>query len=86
MTHLLDMPSHTTGTLDTDLSSTAIMVSASWTSLLASDELQLSSHVLSVVNGSAYIFGGELLPRQPRDNHVYRLHSKSHGMLCISLV
>ncbi|OBT38493.1 hypothetical protein VE00_11031 [Pseudogymnoascus sp. WSF 3629] len=55
------------------------MVSASWTSLFASNELQRSSHILSVVNGSAYIFGGELLPRQPRDNHVYRLDSKSNA-------
>ncbi|OBT54015.1 hypothetical protein VE04_04587 [Pseudogymnoascus sp. 24MN13] len=55
------------------------MIAASWTSLLASGELQRSSHVLSVVRGTGYIFGGELLPRQPRDNHVYRLDSKYHA-------
>lgn len=60
------------------------MVSASWTSLLTSDELQRSSHILSVVNGSAYLYGGELLPRQPRDNHVYRVDPKPNGMLCFT--
>ncbi|KAL5352531.1 hypothetical protein ACLOAV_002479 [Pseudogymnoascus australis] len=59
------------------------MVSASWTSLLTSDELQRSSHILSVVNGSAYLYGGELLPRQPRDNHVYRVDPKPNAAQAI---
>lgn len=62
------------------------MVSASWTKFLSSDSLQRSSHVLSVVNRAAYIFGGELLPRQPRDNHVYSLDLNSHGILYLTLI
>ncbi|RDW57511.1 hypothetical protein BP6252_13771 [Coleophoma cylindrospora] len=52
-------------------------ISASWRRLASSDKLQRSSHVLSVVDGYAYAFGGELLPRQPRDNYVYKLDMKS---------
>jgi hypothetical protein len=54
--------------------------SGSWTRLLASDKLQRSSHILSVVGGKAYVFGGELLPRQPRDNHVYALDVNCRGL------
>lgn len=52
-------------------------ISATWTKLATSDHLQRSSHVVSVVDGDAYISGGELLPRQPRDNHVYKLNLKA---------
>lgn len=62
------------------------MVSATWINLIASDKLQRSSHVLSVVSKHAHLFGGELLPRQPRDNHVYRLDLKSHGMSDVALL
>ena len=51
-------------------------LSAAWTKLCTSDKLQRSSHILSVVDGKVYIFGGELLPRQPRDNHVYTMDIK----------
>jgi hypothetical protein len=54
--------------------------SASWIQLCTSDKLQRSSHVLSVVDDNAYIFGGELLPRQPLDNLVYKLDFKARGM------
>jgi len=52
-------------------------ISAAWTKLGTSDQLQRSSHVVSVVDGDAYISGGELLPRQPRDNHVYKMDLKA---------
>ncbi|KFZ04223.1 hypothetical protein V502_10313 [Pseudogymnoascus sp. VKM F-4520 (FW-2644)] len=48
-------------------------ISVSWSRLCTSDDLQRSSHILSVVDDNAYVFGGELLPRQPRDNHVYKI-------------
>ncbi|KAH8595098.1 hypothetical protein B0O99DRAFT_512597 [Bisporella sp. PMI_857] len=51
--------------------------SAAWTQLCTSDKLQRSSHILSVIEDNAYIFGGELLPRQPRDNHVYKMDIKA---------
>jgi hypothetical protein len=41
---------------------------AHWTQITASSRLQRSSHCLSVIGSEAYIFGGELLPRQPVSN------------------
>lgn len=39
---------------------------------LVEDEiLRRSSQILSVVKDRAYIFGGELRPREPRDNDVH---------------
>ena len=37
------------------------------------EALQRSSHCLSVIKDTAYVFGGELKPREPRDNTVYAL-------------
>lgn len=44
---------------------------AEWQKLIATETLQRSSHALAVVGSSAFIFGGELRPREPRDNHVH---------------
>ena len=46
---------------------------------LKADSLQRSSHTVSVIGFKAYIFGGEVAPRQPVDNamHVYTLPSTS---------
>ncbi|KAF6833902.1 kelch domain-containing protein [Colletotrichum musicola] len=43
--------------------------------------LARSSHSINVVNGSAYVFGGEVSPRQPVDNdvHIIRLPYNSAG-------
>ncbi|KXH49640.1 kelch domain-containing protein [Colletotrichum nymphaeae SA-01] len=43
--------------------------------------LARSSHTVNVVNGSAYVFGGEVNPREPVDNdvHVIRLPYNSAG-------
>ncbi|WYZ41599.1 hypothetical protein EsH8_V_000494 [Colletotrichum jinshuiense] len=43
--------------------------------------LARSSHSINVVNGSAYVFGGEINPREPVDNnvHVIRLPYNSAG-------
>jgi len=48
-------------------------ISAKWQELLEAEVLQRSSQVLAVVDGQAYIFGGELRPREPRDNDVHVL-------------
>ena len=45
-------------------------LSASWTRLVSNSRLQRSSQVLSVLSSKAWIFGGELLPRQPVDNRL----------------
>ncbi|KAL0942502.1 kelch domain-containing protein [Colletotrichum truncatum] len=43
--------------------------------------LARSSHTINVVNGSAYVFGGEINPREPVDNdvHIIRLPYNSAG-------
>lgn len=48
-------------------------VKATWRKVVAaeSEALRRSSHVCSVVGSRAYIFGGELRPREPRDNDVH---------------
>lgn len=45
-------------------------MSAKWTKLVSLPGLQRSSHCLSTVGDKAYIYGGELLPREPLDANV----------------
>lgn len=58
-------------------------ISATWLKAVEAEEiLQRSSQVLSVVDGQAYVFGGELRPREPRDNDVHVLSlDLTKGML-----
>lgn len=39
-----------------------------WTKLVSQSGVQRSSHSLSVVGGRAYVYGGELQPREPVDS------------------
>jgi hypothetical protein len=48
-------------------------VSAKWHKVHEAEILQRSSHVVAVVNREAHIFGGELRPREPRDNDIHIL-------------
>jgi hypothetical protein len=48
-------------------------ISATWTRLISSPELQRSSHTVSAVDNTVYVFGGELQPREPRDNDVHKV-------------
>lgn len=41
------------------------------------DDLQRSSHVVSVIGQTAFVFGGELVPREPRDNHLFSVDLNS---------
>lgn len=45
-------------------------MSPTWTKLVSQPDVQRSSHNLSVVGGKAYVYGGELLPREPVDANV----------------
>lgn len=59
-----------------------IMAHAVWTKLLADVDtscVQRSSQTLSVIAGNAFIYGGELRPREPVDSAVYRI-AVSGGM------
>lgn len=49
------------------------MARAVWTNLLSDDSIQRSSQTLAAVAGNAYLYGGELRPRQPVDSAVYRI-------------
>lgn len=47
------------------------MATATWSKLLSADILQRSSQIISLTPDNVYIFGGELRPREPRDNDVH---------------
>ncbi|KAL5119728.1 hypothetical protein ACEQ8H_002334 [Pleosporales sp. CAS-2024a] len=46
------------------------MLKGTWKRVLETDRLARSSHVLSVIDDTVCIFGGEVQPRQPVDNQV----------------
>lgn len=46
---------------------------AKWTKIATTPQLQRSSHTLSAINSTIYIFGGELKPREPRDNDLHKI-------------
>ncbi|KAF2173705.1 hypothetical protein M409DRAFT_15979 [Zasmidium cellare ATCC 36951] len=46
---------------------------AQWTPLASTSKLQRSSHTLTTLNSTLYIFGGELKPREPRDNELHKI-------------
>ncbi|KAG7127107.1 Nitrile-specifier protein 5 like [Verticillium longisporum] len=56
-------------------------IKASWTKLAESQRLQRSSQTIAVLGSAAYIFGGELLPREPIDNQL-DVVSLGEGMQC----
>lgn len=57
-----------------------MVITAQCHKLLEAEILQRSSQIVSVVGEQAYIFGGELRPREPRDNDVYAV-SLDNGKL-----
>ncbi|KAJ5508979.1 hypothetical protein N7527_011122 [Penicillium freii] len=46
-------------------------IQAKWTKVVEAEILQRSSQIVSVIDRQVYIFGGELRPREPRDNDVH---------------
>lgn len=52
-------------------------LTAMWTKRTGTDQLKRSSACASAVGSTVYVFGGELEPRKPRDNDVYKLHLNS---------
>jgi N-acetylneuraminic acid mutarotase len=48
-------------------------ISASWTKVATHSQLQRSSHTVSTIGDTVYVFGGELRPREPRDNDVHTI-------------
>ncbi|KAL6236488.1 hypothetical protein BDW75DRAFT_206545 [Aspergillus navahoensis] len=56
------------------------MVHAGWRKLLSNASIQRSSQTLSVVGTNAFVYGGELRPREPVDSAVYRISIGSDGV------
>ncbi|KAH0845388.1 Kelch repeat protein [Fonsecaea pedrosoi] len=46
------------------------MVRAKWTCILDEQKVKRSSHALAVIGSNAYIYGGEIKPREPVDSDV----------------
>jgi hypothetical protein len=46
-------------------------IQAKWTKVVEAEILQRSSQIVSAIDKQIYIFGGELRPREPRDNDVH---------------
>ncbi|GKZ30054.1 hypothetical protein AbraIFM66950_007575 [Aspergillus brasiliensis] len=49
------------------------MPRAVWTKILSDVSIKRSSQTLAILSNNAYIYGGELRPREPVDSAVYRL-------------
>ena len=48
-------------------------LTATWTKVVQHNQLKRSSVCASAIGSTVYVFGGELQPRQPRDNHVHKI-------------
>lgn len=55
-------------------------LSASWKKVAGDDVLKRSSHAVAAIDGHVYVFGGELVARQPRDGDVHAV-ALGGGML-----
>ncbi|KAM0712041.1 hypothetical protein Q7P37_011135 [Cladosporium fusiforme] len=49
----------------------AAPLTASWRKIAEHEVLKRSSHAVAAVDGTAYVFGGELVSRQPKDGDVH---------------
>ncbi|KIW87456.1 uncharacterized protein Z519_12092 [Cladophialophora bantiana CBS 173.52] len=50
------------------------MVSAKWTQILDTQRVKRSSQALSVIGTDAYIYGGEIKPREPVNSDIHVIH------------
>jgi hypothetical protein len=55
-----------------------------WSRITSSKRLYRSSQAVSTVDQKTYIFGGELLPREPVDNRVDVVRLDAQGMLTVN--
>lgn len=46
---------------------------AIWTKIASCDQLKRSSVCVSSIDSKVYVFGGEMVPRLPRDNNIYEI-------------
>jgi hypothetical protein len=55
------------------------IISGTWRKVADTARLQRSSHSMSVIGSQAWIFGGELQPRQPVDNQFDLIDLSGNG-------
>ena len=55
-------------------------IKASWSKLAQSDALKRSSVAATALDGRVFVFGGELIARQPRDADVHVLDADGNGI------
>lgn len=55
------------------------MSTATWKCVAKHNDLKRSSHIISTINQRAFVFGGELISREPRDNKIFDVDIKSQG-------
>lgn len=48
-------------------------LTASWKKVAEHDVLKRSSHAVAAIDGQIYVFGGELVARQPRDGDMHTI-------------
>jgi N-acetylneuraminic acid mutarotase len=61
----------------------SVTLKASWKKVAESDVLKRSSHAVAAIDGQVYVFGGEVVARQPRDGDVHAVAvAVGEGMLC----
>jgi len=61
-----------------DSGSSSGSLTAKWKKIAEHETLKRSSHSVAAVTGDEgqlFVFGGELVARQPRDGHVHVLHA-----------
>ena len=61
------------------LAQSTMPLKATWNQIPLVKALPRSSHTLSIVKGVAYIFGGEIRPREPFDNDIHSIRLPSSG-------
>ncbi|OAP58731.1 hypothetical protein AYL99_07821 [Fonsecaea erecta] len=64
------------------------MVRAKWTRVLGEQRVRRSSHALSVIGSNAYVYGGEIKPREPVDSdiHMVRLAEVQNDVDVVSKI
>lgn len=61
-------------------------VNASWKKVAADDVLKRSSHAVAAIDGQVYVFGGEVVAREPRDGDVHAVVVTGGGTFSICCV
>lgn len=80
--HLHQLPVSTCASISRDgkAADTMAAITASWAEVATSEQLQRSSHNVCAIGSSLFVFGGELKPREPRDNDLHKVELKGYSV------